>query len=522
MKRKPKVYLLIQARTNSSRLYGKCLFKIRNKETILLLHDRVKSKNYKTFILTSDEKSDDYLSKILKKKKVNFFRGDLENVRDRFLKFASKLYMNDIIIRCTADNLFVDKIIITQLLKKFKKSKKKYLTINRKKSLLPYGLGIEIFTVESLKNSKVKFKSDLEHVTPPLLRSKNNIETIKFKNNINLFYKRCTMDTLYDYFKIKFVFENYNNKTTTNWYKLCKDLRKIKKKDIEKLIKNKFSKIILGTAQFGFQYGINNQKKKIKMKDISEILNYAKQNYIKFLDTANSYYNSEKRIGKYLSKNQNNFKIISKIKISEIKKIKNSLNKLKSKKLDSILIHDPHQIKNNNDIKKFTRKIKKYKTLYNNVGVSLNNPKDYYKLRNHKIFRVIQIPYNIFDKRWEKLLKDKNKNIEIHARSIFLQGLLITEDKNCPKKLKKDFNLVKNIIIRLQQKLNRFDAKDLLFTYVNQITKINKIIIGVENLKQVQQIPFYFLRPKFSFSELQFIKKNTPKVSNSFITPSQW
>ena len=124
MKHKPKVYLLIQARTNSSRLYGKCLFKIRNKEIILLLHDRVKSKNYKTVILTSDEKSDDYLSKILKKKKVNFFRGDLENVRDRFLKFASKLYMNDIIIRCTADNLFVDKIIITQLLKKFKKSKK--------------------------------------------------------------------------------------------------------------------------------------------------------------------------------------------------------------------------------------------------------------------------------------------------------------------------------------------------------------------------------------------------------------
>ena len=241
------------------------------------------------------------------------------------------------------------------------------------------------------------------------------------------------MDTLYDYFKIKFIFENYNNKTTTNWFKLCKDLKKIKKIDIEKLIKNKFRKIILGTAQFGFQYGINNQKKKIKMKDISEILNYAKQNYIKFLDTANAYYNSEKRIGKYLSTNQNDFKIISKIKISEIEKIKNSLNKLELKKLESILIHDPHQIRSDNDIEKFKRKIHRYKNLYNNIGVSLNDPKDYYRLRHHKIFRVIQIPYNIFDKRWEKLLKNKKKNIEIHARSIFLQGLLITEDKNCPK-----------------------------------------------------------------------------------------
>ena len=64
MPRKPKVYLLIQARTNSSRLFGKCLFHIKNKEAILLLHDRVKSKNYKTIVLTSNEKSDDYLDKI--------------------------------------------------------------------------------------------------------------------------------------------------------------------------------------------------------------------------------------------------------------------------------------------------------------------------------------------------------------------------------------------------------------------------------------------------------------------------
>ena len=77
MKRKPKIYLLIQARTNSSRLFGKCLFKIKKKETILLLHDRVKSKNYKTVVLTSDEKVT-ITYQNFKEKKVNFFRGILK------------------------------------------------------------------------------------------------------------------------------------------------------------------------------------------------------------------------------------------------------------------------------------------------------------------------------------------------------------------------------------------------------------------------------------------------------------
>lgn len=522
MTRKPKIYLLIQARTNSSRLFGKCLFLIKNREAILLLHDRVKSKNYKTIILTSNEKSDDYLSNILKKNKINCFRGNLKNVRDRFLKFTSKLYMNDIIIRCTADNLFIDKFIINKLIKEFKKSKKKYVSIDRKKSLLPYGLGIEIFTVETLKCSKVRFKSDLEHVTPPIIRDKKNIEHVLLKNNTNLFNKSCTIDTLYDYFKIKYIFENFNNKLNSNWLKICKDLKKIQKKKIENLIKKKLGKIILGTAQFGFQYGINNQKNKINKENISDILDYSKKNYIEVLDTAKNYYRSEKRIGNYLKKSKNKFKIITKIKISEISKIKNSLKNLNLKKIESILIHDPYKIKNDLDIIRFKKKIQKYKSLYGSIGVSLNSPNDFSIIKEDKIFKIIQIPYNIVDNRWGKILKNKNKNIKIHARSIFLQGLLITNKNNCPKKLQQEFNLVAKKINLIKEKLNRFDVKDLLFTYVSQNTNIDRIIIGLESLKQVQQIPFYALRKKLNLMEMKFIKNNIPKVSENFVTPSKW
>ena len=518
----PKKFVLIQARTDSSRLFGKCIFYIKNKELILLLHDRIKSKNYKTVILTSNQKSDDYLSNILKKNKINYYRGNLDNVRNRFLGFTSNLHKKDILVRCTADNLFVDKYVINDLIKKFTRSNKKYLKIDRKKSLLPYGMSAEVFTVGALRESKPKNKLDFEHVTPPLIRNKKSIENIKLNFNINLFNKSCTIDTLYDYFKIKYIFENFNNNVKTKWSKLCKDLSKINKKKVEKKIIQKLDKIIIGTAQFGFQYGVNNQNKKISEIEISNILNFAKSNYINFIDTAGSYKKSEKRIGKYLNNNNNKFKILTKINFENLEKFKISLKKLGLNRLFALFIHNPSQIKNNFDFAVLKKKFIKFKKKLSCFGASLNFPNEYWFLKKFNFFKIFQIPYNILDNRWDEILRNKEKSIDIYARSIFLQGLLVTKKKNCPYKLRKEFDITKKKISFLKKKLNRFDEKDLLFNYVNYNKNIKKIIIGIENKEQIQQLPFYLLRKNFTSNEIRLIRKTIPKVSTKFLTPINW
>ena len=58
------------------------------------------------------------------------------------------------------------------------------------------------------------------------------------------------------------------------------------------------NKIILGTAQFGMNYGINNSMGVPEDKDVSSILDYAHKNGINTLDTAIAYGNSEERLGK--------------------------------------------------------------------------------------------------------------------------------------------------------------------------------------------------------------------------------
>ena len=277
MKYNPKIYVLVQVRTSSSRLFGKCLFYIKNKELILLLYKRLKSDNYKTVILTSNHKSDNYLSNLLRKNRINFYRGNLNNVRKRFLDFTSNFHENDIIVRCTADNLFIDKNIINHLLKKFQKSKKYYLKIDREKSLLPYGMSVEIFSVGNLRKVKAKNKFDEEHLTPPFKRNKKDIENVKINYVYDLYNKRCTIDTLKDYITVKYIFENFNNNVKTKWQKLCNDLYRLNNNTIKREILKKFDKITLGKKQFGFQYGFHSKTNKAKDKKISSILNYAKK-----------------------------------------------------------------------------------------------------------------------------------------------------------------------------------------------------------------------------------------------------
>ena len=133
----------------------------------------MKSKSYETVVLTSDNPTDDFFCYLLEKKKIPFVRGDLKNVKKRFINFKKNLSKDDIIVRLTSDNVFIDKLLIKSLLKKFLKLKKKYIFLNNKFVSLPYGLSVEIFkySFKILKNNSQK---DIEHVTYSFPKERKN------------------------------------------------------------------------------------------------------------------------------------------------------------------------------------------------------------------------------------------------------------------------------------------------------------------------------------------------------------
>ena len=119
-----KKYVLIQARSSSKRLPYKALLKINNTFFINLLVKRVVSKSYDTVVLTSKDPSDNYLCEQLRKHRIKFYRGSLFNVKERFIKFTEQLNDDDIVVRLTGDNVFVDKHLIKRVIAQFQRENK--------------------------------------------------------------------------------------------------------------------------------------------------------------------------------------------------------------------------------------------------------------------------------------------------------------------------------------------------------------------------------------------------------------
>ena len=123
------------------------------------------------------------------------------------------------------------------------------------------------------------------------------------------------------------------------------------------------------------------------------------------------------------------------------------------------------------------------------IGISVYSPEELKKLLKKYSFDVIQIPLNVFDRRFLKhnyLNRLKKKGIEIHVRSIFLQGILLLENKKIPKYFKKWSKLFKDWESwNLENKQNKLST---CINFIKNIKHVDKIILGISNYNQINEI----------------------------------
>jgi aryl-alcohol dehydrogenase-like predicted oxidoreductase len=190
------------------------------------------------------------------------------------------------------------------------------------------------------------------------------------------------------------------------------------------------SKLILGTVQFGLDYGISNRIGKIPSKEAGKILDHAKASGVINIDTAASYGDSEKVIGECISKNPNlDFRIISKLDLkskSGVESLNASIERLGVPKLASILFHSYQDFHSNQDVVDQLLQWKGEK--FDSLGVSVYSNEELALLADNEQVDLIQLPFNLLDN--EKLRKKAIENCrsegkEIHTRSAFLQGLFL-------------------------------------------------------------------------------------------------
>ena len=253
------------------------------------------------------------------------------------------------------------------------------------------------------------------------------------------------------------------------------------------LIKN--NKIILGTAQFGMDYGIANQSGKVNNREIESILNFAYENGINTLDTAKIYGESEKSIGNYLKNTNKKWNVITKIKHTEesiLKQLDDSREKLTIN--PSILLAHTAELYIDKKFQLMLQKVKVEKLIHT-IGVSLYNEKEINQVLEMEIKpEIIQLPINILDTRLYRsgiLSELCKRGIEIHVRSVFLQGLFYLSKTDLRSRFEDvvpHLNQLELIALR-----DNLTIAELSLLWIVSLNEISKVIIGIDNLSQLKE-----------------------------------
>lgn len=206
---------IIQARMGSSRLPGKVLMKVDNDESILSFLIKqlnfCKSK-FKIIIATTLLPQDDIIENFALKNDILFFRGDEDNVLDRYYKCAKKFSLNTI-IRIPSDKPLIDPIVVDDIIQLFQKNNFDYVT-NFLPLTFPAGTEVEIFSFEALEKTwlNATLLSEKEHVTPYMYDKKNNFKIFNVINPVDLSHFRWVVDRIEDYDLVRKIIQGINNR----------------------------------------------------------------------------------------------------------------------------------------------------------------------------------------------------------------------------------------------------------------------------------------------------------------------
>lgn len=206
------ITVFVQARTSSKRFPRKVLRKI-GKLSVLehVTKNLRKSKLKDIVVLTSLSKSDDAIIKICQKNKLKYFRGELNNVSNRYYA-ALKNYKPPFFARISADSPFISPEVINLMLNEV--DIKYDIVTNTYKRSFPKGQSVEIIKTKTYRENIKNFvKKDLEHVTSYFYRNKIKFKIKNVSSRKNLSKVNLSIDNKIDYERAKFIYKKlFNNK----------------------------------------------------------------------------------------------------------------------------------------------------------------------------------------------------------------------------------------------------------------------------------------------------------------------
>jgi len=549
-----KVIVILQARTASTRLPGKALLPVVGYPCAVLAALRAANRGHELVVATSDHSSDDELAEIFRSYGIKVFRGAVDDVLGRYYFATLDLPGDCIVVRLTGDNVLPDGEFVGQLTSAFLEAHCEYLGASSPQSRLPYGLGGEVFFVDTLRKAHAAASSayDREHVGPWMARNCSRAsypplgpELFSLEHS-DYSHLRCTIDDEQDYQRILRLFSEVDDPVGIGWLQLTRKLSTLPGEPAfrvpYRVINSRVhSAMTLGTVQLGMEYGVVNRAGKPRRSDAIAMVRHAIAHGVTALDTARSYGDSEQILGEAFSGAwSSRVEVITKldtlaflppdssahqVRAAVDQSMTSSCGALGTTSLATLLLHswkyhDAWQgaawqrLLELRDARKITR-----------LGASIYEPAEAIAALNDPDVQHLQLPLNVIDSRWKAHGVDRElawrPDVVVHARSAFLQGILLHPADRWPVSQ----SYARSCLQTLQMLAKKFDREsiaDLCLAYVRSLPWVTSVVVGCETMSQLEQNLEFFRLPNLTAEQCEEIESSLPVAPDDLLNPSRW
>lgn len=257
------------------------------------------------------------------------------------------------------------------------------------------------------------------------------------------------------------------------------------------------NRIVLGTAQFGLDYGIANRAGRLSDDQACSILDAARAAGIDALDTAPVYGDAEQRLGDL---GVGGWRIITKIPpLPEgcadatdwlIQTVEGSLRRLRVSRVAAVLLHRSQDLIESQSDQLYRGLVAiKRGGLAQQIGVSIYGPDQLDALDGRYSLDIVQAPLNVVDRRLVEsgwLDRLAATGVEVDARSVFLQGLLLMNAESRPRY----FERWSSLWLRWHEWLRSTGLRpvDACLRYALSFPTIARVVVGVDSLEQLRDV----------------------------------
>ena len=292
-------------------------------------------------------------------------------------------------------------------------------------------------------------------------------------------------------------------------------------------------KICLGSAQFGLDYGVTNSFGRVPQSEVKKILECAESNGINYFDTAYDYGNAEYLLGLYLSKNS---KVSTKISLPKSitsidldvisymdKCFKTSLSNLARDHVECLYLHNSNMLTlaGSELVLEWLSKIKALQ-LAKTVGVSIYETKEL-SIASGDLFSAFQLPASIYDQRsleYVQSNKSTSDNVSFHARSVFLQGLLLTNPDKWPSWINESARSMHRRLWSLSLHTN-VSLKKMSIDFFKKNNNFSSILFGVTSLCELEEL-LYASESQTNFWDNSYNYSDWKLPSQPLLDPRTW